>query len=209
MASGNDSDVKGSDTASGTQFRSIVKAKKKMPLPDQGEMELMRNVGKTTYTLKGFFEELFIDLYGFVRIGGVGMLDWRDSGMAMWLVFIHIFTFLASFIYFMYTLTLTDMSRQYLSIEGNSTERSCQMVPLQLTTTVEGDIHGNWATTTAFMQNLSIYQMSMTGTQITNVEYKGIFEKFKSQIKQLSARSSGRDAGTTASHPLHFLPVLG
>ena len=123
MPSGGDSDVKGgSDTASTNQFRSIVKAKKKMPLPDQGEMELMRNVGKTTYTLKGFFEEFFIDLYGFVRIGGVGMLDWRDSGMAMWLVFIHIFTFIASFVYFMYTLTMNDMSRQYL-YEGGAGSR--------------------------------------------------------------------------------------
>ena len=31
-----------------------------------------------------------------------------------------------------YTLTYNDMSRQYLSIEGNSTERVCQLVPLQV-----------------------------------------------------------------------------
>lgn len=64
-------------------------------------MELVRTVGKTTYTAKGFLEEFFIDLYGFVRIGGVGILDWRESGMAMWLVFFHISVFLASFFYFM------------------------------------------------------------------------------------------------------------
>lgn len=43
-------------------------------------------------------------MYGYIRIGGVEMMDWKESGMAIKLVFFHIAVFVASFFYFMYTL---------------------------------------------------------------------------------------------------------
>ena len=121
----------------------------KLPLPDAGELELMRQVGKTSMSFCSFMQgtysycsiwamyihphptlshplshsspsnpsptpssppnpltpiEFLIDAYGYIRVGGVEMLDWKESGMAIKLVAFHMAVFLASFFYFLYTL---------------------------------------------------------------------------------------------------------
>ena len=53
-----------------------------------------------------------------LEIGGVEMMDWKDNGWAMQIVCFHQLVFLMAFFYFVYTLTLTDISRSYLSLLG-------------------------------------------------------------------------------------------
>ena len=103
-----------------------------------------------------------------------------------------------AFFYFIYTLTLSDMARTYLSLDGNSTARACKLVPLIITNLVEGDINGNWATAESFSQNSSIFALSFSGTEITDEIYTSIMSRFKKQLKSLSGRSALRDAAWNA-----------
>ena len=169
-----------------------------IPIPDAGEMELMRQVGLTKATFSGYMKEFLIDTGFNLDIGGVDMLDWKESGWALYIVIFYQLVFLMAFFYFIYTLTLSDMSRTYLSLDGNSSSRACKLVPLVITNLVEGDITGNWATEADFFQNSSIFAVSMSGTQITNDIYTAIMSKFKSQMQTLSGRSALRDAAWNA-----------
>ena len=169
-----------------------------IPIPDAGEMELMRQVGLTKATFSGYLKEFLIDTGFNLDIGGVDMLDWKESGWALYIVVFYQLVFIMAFFYFIYTLTLSAMARTYLSLDGNSTARSCKLVPLIITNLIEGDINGNWASASDFFQNSSIYAVSMSGTAITNDIYISIMSQFKSQLKSLSSRSALRDAAWNA-----------
>jgi hypothetical protein len=88
-----------------------------LPLPDPGELDLMRQVGKLNLTFSGFVQEFLIDMYGYVRIGGVEMLDWNENGMAMLLVAIHMTIFIVSFFYFLYNL-VSIIQEQLLPLQS-------------------------------------------------------------------------------------------
>ena len=169
-----------------------------IPIPDAGEMELMRQVGLTKATFSGYLKEFLIDTGFNLDIGGVDMLDWKESGWALYIVIFYQLVFIMAFFYFIYTLTLSDMSRTYLSLDGNSSSRACKLVPLIITNVVEGDINGYWATANAFHQNGSIFALSLSGTQITNDIYTSIMQRFRDQLQSLSSRSALRDAAWNA-----------
>jgi hypothetical protein len=57
---------------------------------------------------------------------------------------------------------------------------------------------GHWETNPIFMQNQSIYLLSMTGTQVTTAQYADIFNTFKVQMQELSGKSALRDAAWNA-----------
>ena len=122
----------------------------------------------------------------------------KESGWALYIVIFYQLVFLMAFFYFIYTLTLSDMSRTYLSLDGNSSSRACKLVPLIITNLVEGDINGYWATANSFHQNGSIFALSFSGTQITDEIYTSIMSRFRDQLKSLSSRSALRDAAWNA-----------
>ena len=118
--------LSGTSKRSGGKRKSLVNEKLYVPMPDEGELELMRQVGLVKATFWGYVKEFMIDTGFNLEIGGVEMMDWKDNGWAMQIVCFHQLVFLMAFFYFVYTLTLTDMGRSYLSLSGTSSATSLQ-----------------------------------------------------------------------------------
>jgi hypothetical protein len=162
------------------------------------DVEIIREIADTQMTLKEQMKQSLIDTGFDLDIGGVHIYDWKESGYAIPLVLLYNAVFLMSFFYFCYTFTLTTQAEQYLSLQGSSMYQSCNYVPLQVTGRFEADVYGNWATANAFQQNMSIFQLDMVGTQVTEDQYKKIMSGFQAQLKALSDKSARRDAGWNA-----------
>ena len=69
--------LSGTSKRSGGKRKSLVNEKLYVPLPDEGELELMRQVGLVKATFWGYVKEFMIDTGFNLEIGGVEMMDWK------------------------------------------------------------------------------------------------------------------------------------
>ena len=66
----------------------------------------------------------------------------------------------------------------------------CSEVPLMLTQSVHGDIHGGWDTLPGFVQNSSIFQLTFEGSMISNEQYTDTMDGFRKRMKALSLKAA-------------------
>ena len=125
---------------------------------------------------------IMIDSADDLDFGGIHIQDWDDAGKAIFLILLWYAVYFTALFYFTFTITQSSVHLEFLSLEGNSTEQICFSVPLTVTGAFEGDIYGNWQTSTAFQQNVSIFRIAMTGSAISNEQYAGVMTNFTNKL---------------------------
>jgi hypothetical protein len=142
--------------------------------------------------------DALIDSADDMDFGGIHIRDWDDVGKAIFLVLLWYACYFTALFYFTYSLTMTGAQSKFLSLDGNSTDQVCFEVPVTITGTYEGDVYGNWVTSSRFQQNSSAFVLIMTGSKMTVEKYKQVMTKFQSELYALSMKSSSRDLGWNA-----------
>jgi hypothetical protein len=144
------------------------------------------------------FRSLVVDTGFNLEFGGVHIFDWDQIGLAFPIVLFYYCTFLAALFFFTYELTIGYINQTFLSLQNTNDAQVCNEIPAQITTTVEGDAYGSWATSLLFKQYMSIYAVSFVGSAINSAQYTATMKGFKSQLQTLSQKSSQRDTAWNA-----------
>ena len=150
--------------------------------------------GTWCHAIHQFFQRLthrFLTAWTDANGGGVFVLEQVPE--AFWVVFSYYFAFMAVVIYFIVSLTMQNMSVSYLSTKDTNDDQTCTPIPIVVVNTIEGDVYGTWNTLPGFQQNNSIFQLSFTGSNITNDVYQSTMLKFKDKLRVLSSKSDARD----------------
>jgi hypothetical protein len=163
------------------------------PKSDMNDKALVEMLKGPEPTFLQAIRNMMIDSADNIDFGGIHIQDWDDAGKAMFLIVLWYAVYFTALFYFTYTLTQAGVVTEYLSLVANTSDQTCFAVPLTVSGTFEGDIHGNWQTSPNFQQNLSAFQIIMTGSAMSNDEYTAVMTNFSNSLRSLSSRASNRD----------------
>ena len=81
------------------------------------------------------------------------------------------------------------------TIHRQPVKLDCDEVPTKLTLTVQGDVYGRWSTDALYQQNMSVFELQFSGSNITNEQFVSTMQSFSAKLQALGAKSARRDAG--------------
>ena len=143
----------------------------------------------------GFVKELLLNANAELRVGGVLMEDWMHTGWGPAIISLNYSLFLVAWLYFVVVLTQAGMTTKFLSLEDDPVKLDCDEVPKKLTLTVQGDVYGRWSTDALYQQNMSVFELQFSGSNITNEQFVCTMQSFSAKLQALGAKSARRDAG--------------
>jgi hypothetical protein len=165
-------------------------AKKSDNMNDKALVEMLKGP-EPTFAQR--IRNMMIDSADNIDFGGIHIQDWDDAGKAIFLILVWYAVYFTALFYFTYTITVSGVATEYLSLVANTSEQICYAVPLTVTGTFEGDIYGNWQTSPNFQQNVSAFQIIMTGSEMSNEQYTAVMTNFTNNLRDLSSRAANRD----------------
>jgi len=120
----------------------------------------------------------------------VDVNDLRKNGFVYALASLHLLFYTVILIYFLTSETMASLQRQYLSVTAPRTgEATCDKIPVSITGTFIADGNGAWSTKKNYDNTKALYQLSMTGTTITDEEYRAVVSKFATQLHEFGSKS--------------------
>jgi len=124
--------------------------------------------------------------------GGVSSRDIKEIGWAIPVAFSTYMIFISILIYFTVTTTNSAVNQKFLSLQ-QSTDYVCSVVPLTISATFEATYSGRWSTDPMFNLNQSIFELSFSGSQVSNDQFAGVMESFKAKLADLGNKGKRRN----------------
>jgi len=144
-------------------------------------------------THKAFFsEENFLKLWP-NHVSDLDLADLKRSHLAIPLTSLYIVLFLATLAVTFLNTFNNSLGKQFLSLEGSNQFQYCELEPQPLTASFSGDFLGRWSTNPSFTGNNSIYELRFFGSVVSEEQYRGTMSEFRSQLREVGAKSSQRD----------------
>lgn len=160
-----------------TQHKKEAKRMEKMTLIERAEEKLINSLP--------FFASVDVN-------------DLKKKGVARWLAVFHLVLYLSLLLYFVVSGTMTESNRKYLSIAAPTANTAvCEKIPVAITGVYLADKNGFWSTDKSFNPSAAIYQLTVTGTKVTEEQFTNVMKNFSVQLKAFGDRNS--DLGVIGS----------
>ena len=82
---------------------------------------------------------------------------------------------------------------KFISLNGNSTVQICQSLPTIVTGQFTADKYGKWNTNKNYSDNLALYKIEFSATNVTDKEYSAVMDSFGAKFSALGTRMSDAD----------------
>ena len=122
----------------------------------------------------------------------VDINDLKARGLALWIAAAHLALYLAVGLYFISTVTTREYGRKFLSPSAD-TGSVCEKIPVAVTGNYLADKSGIWQTNKAFDPTKPLYQLTLTGTKVTEEEYTRVMKNFTEQLQEYGNRTASLD----------------
>ena len=118
--------------------------------------------------------------------------DLKGRGLALWLAAAHIGLYLAVGLYLLSTGTTREYDRKFLSVTQDAGS-VCEKIPVAVTGVYLADRSGAWSTNNAYDTGWPLYELSFTGTKVTEEQYSSMMRNFTGQLQALGEKTEGLD----------------
>lgn len=120
--------------------------------------------------------------------------DLDRLGWAVTLSLLHGLLYIALFLSFLVSGTLSEMSKKFLAIEAPEAGTAvCEAVPVAVTGTFLADINGRWSSDKRYDKTKALYQLDMTASLVTPAAFTLAMNNFTEQLRAIGERQKGYD----------------
>ena len=118
--------------------------------------------------------------------------DLKARGLALWIAAAHLALYLTVGLYFISTVTSREYGRMFLSLTADVSS-VCEKIPVAVTGTYLADKSGVWETSKAFDAANPLYQLTLTGTKVTEEQYTRVMQSFTAQLQAYGDKTASLD----------------
>jgi len=90
--------------------------------------------------------------------------------------------------------TAKQLATKYLSLTApDASTATCSKIPVAVTGTFYADLDGAWSTSKAFDRHKSLYQLTMTGSSVSEEQYTSAMQSLSRRVQAFGANTTGLD----------------